>query len=136
MSVRAAGGKANDDAHRPRRIGLRPRDPRHGRQRGSARGQMQKLSAGKFHGDDPSSTFSRRISFLTRQQTAAAQYLDPANARLGSLLTELVRAVCPPMSALAPIATTVPPRRTITSSFATTTFFCAASYRAICNTMM
>ena len=46
---RAAGGEADDDAHRPRRIGLRPRDARHGRQRGSARGQMQKLSAGKFH---------------------------------------------------------------------------------------
>ena len=40
---------ANDDAHRSRRIGLRPRTPQHGRQRGSARGQMQKISAGKFH---------------------------------------------------------------------------------------
>ena len=49
MSVRAAGGNADDQAHRPRRIGLRPRDARHGRQRGSARCQMQKLSAGKFH---------------------------------------------------------------------------------------
>ena len=28
---RAAGSKANDDAHRPRRIGLRPCDARHGR---------------------------------------------------------------------------------------------------------
>jgi hypothetical protein len=28
---------------------LRPRDARHGRQRGSARGQMEKISAGKFH---------------------------------------------------------------------------------------
>jgi hypothetical protein len=28
---------------------LRPRDAQDGRQRGSARGQMQKLSAGKFH---------------------------------------------------------------------------------------
>jgi hypothetical protein len=28
---------------------LRPRDARRGGQRGSARGQMQKLSAGKFH---------------------------------------------------------------------------------------
>ena len=46
---RSAGGKWDDDAHRPRRIGLRPRDARHGRQRGSARGQMQKFSAGKFH---------------------------------------------------------------------------------------
>jgi hypothetical protein len=28
-------------------------DPRHSRQRGSARGQMQKSPAGKFHGDLP-----------------------------------------------------------------------------------
>ena len=50
MSFAPPGGKADDDAHRPRRIGLRPRDARHGRQRGSARGQMQKLpSVGKFH---------------------------------------------------------------------------------------
>src|SRR5262249_59505242 len=47
---RKAGREANDDAHRPRRIGLRPRDPRYGRQRGSAGGEMQKLSSvGKFH---------------------------------------------------------------------------------------
>ena len=43
------GAKPTINAHRPRRIGLRPRDARHGRQRGSARCQMQKLSAGKFH---------------------------------------------------------------------------------------
>src|SRR5262249_11763693 len=49
--VRAADRKTNNEAHRPRRIGFRPRDPRDGRQRGSARGQMQKLpSVGKFHG--------------------------------------------------------------------------------------
>src|SRR5262249_15991875 len=41
--------KSDNDAHRPRRIGLRPRDPRNGWQRGSARDQMQKLSAGEFH---------------------------------------------------------------------------------------
>src|SRR5260370_1429296 len=40
---------ANDDAYRPRRIGLSPRDPRHGRQRGNARGEMQEFTAGKFH---------------------------------------------------------------------------------------
>src|SRR5262249_8983218 len=40
--------------YRPRRIGLRPRDTRHGRQRGSACGQMQKISAGKFHVEPPS----------------------------------------------------------------------------------
>src|SRR5262249_34740354 len=39
----------HDHAHRPRWIGLRPRNARHGRERGSASGQMQKLSAGKFH---------------------------------------------------------------------------------------
>ena len=32
----SAGGCGDDDAHRPRRIVLRPRDARHGRQRGSA----------------------------------------------------------------------------------------------------
>src|SRR5262245_64889790 len=46
---RPASGVADDDAHRTRWIGLRPSDPRHGRERGSARGQMQKISAGKFH---------------------------------------------------------------------------------------
>src|SRR5262245_47332795 len=48
--ARTAGAIADDDAYRPRRIGLRPRDTRHGWQRGSARGQMQKLpTVGKFH---------------------------------------------------------------------------------------
>jgi len=50
----AAGGKADDDADRPRRIGLRPGDPRDGRQRGGARCEMQKISAGKFHFEPPS----------------------------------------------------------------------------------
>jgi hypothetical protein len=45
----SARGKTDDDAHRPRWIGLRPRDPRDGRQRSSGRGQMEKISAGKFH---------------------------------------------------------------------------------------
>jgi len=48
--VRAARGIADDDVYRPRRIGLRPRDAREGEQRGSSRCQMQKFSAGKFHG--------------------------------------------------------------------------------------
>jgi hypothetical protein len=50
-------GIGHDDRDRPRRIALRPRNPRHSRQRGSARGQMQKLSAGKFHDDDPLQPF-------------------------------------------------------------------------------
>src|SRR5262245_41984747 len=43
------GRKCNHRPHRPRWIGLRPSQARHGRQRGSACCQMQKLSAGKFH---------------------------------------------------------------------------------------
>jgi hypothetical protein len=46
----ASGREANNDAHRSRWIGLHPSNMRHGRQRGSAGGQMQKLpSVGKFH---------------------------------------------------------------------------------------
>src|SRR5262245_20123111 len=47
--LRAAGGYGDDQAHRPRRIGLRPCDTRYCWQHGSARGQTQKLSTGKFH---------------------------------------------------------------------------------------
>jgi hypothetical protein len=46
----AAGGKADDQAHRPCRIGLRPRNPRYGRERGRTRCEMQECAAGKFHG--------------------------------------------------------------------------------------
>jgi hypothetical protein len=45
---RLARGKSDDHAHRPRGVGLRPSNARDGRERGT-RGQMQKLSAGKFH---------------------------------------------------------------------------------------
>ena len=47
---RSSGRKPDQHPHRPRWIGLRPRDTRHGWQRGSARGQMQECAAGKFHG--------------------------------------------------------------------------------------
>src|SRR5262249_4261866 len=50
----ASCGGTDDQTHRPRRIGLRPRETPHGRQRGSARDQMQKISAGKFHLNLPS----------------------------------------------------------------------------------
>src|SRR5215472_11263777 len=47
--------ETNNQTHRPRRIGLRPRNPRQRWQRGNASGPIQKLSAvGKFHGADPS----------------------------------------------------------------------------------
>src|SRR5262245_61977058 len=44
-----AGGKADHDPHRPRRVGLRESDARDDRQRGGARGQAEKISAGKLH---------------------------------------------------------------------------------------
>src|SRR5262249_18999668 len=51
---RRARRKADDDAHWSRRIGLRPCEARDRRQRGSAGGEMQKLSSvGKFHGPLP-----------------------------------------------------------------------------------
>src|SRR5262249_24550824 len=46
----AACRLADDDLHRSRRIGLCACNMRSERQRGSAGSQMQKLSAGKFHG--------------------------------------------------------------------------------------
>ena len=48
MSGAPPAGKPTIDAHRSRRIGLRPRDARHGRQRGSACGQMQEFRRGSF----------------------------------------------------------------------------------------
>ena len=44
-----AGRKSNDQAHRPRRIGLRRCDPRERREDGGTCCQMQKLSARTFH---------------------------------------------------------------------------------------
>jgi hypothetical protein len=79
----AARGKADDDAHRPRRIGLRPCDAGYGRQRGSARGQMQEISAGKFHFEPPSRFTSldhlvgaQRRDWLERHDRSP---LQPAN---------------------------------------------------------
>jgi hypothetical protein len=47
---RAAGRGGDDQPHRPRRIGLRPRDARHGWQRGSTRCHMQESTARQVHG--------------------------------------------------------------------------------------
>src|SRR5712671_3260937 len=58
----AARGISNDAAKRPRRIGLRPRNAGHGRQRRSARGQMQKSTARKFHGSSfPAALCAKRL---------------------------------------------------------------------------
>jgi hypothetical protein len=45
----AAGWKADEQAHRMRRVGLRTRQARRERQRGGR--ELQKFSAWKFHGD-------------------------------------------------------------------------------------
>src|SRR5215472_17331419 len=50
---RVTGWESNDEAHRPRRISIRPCEPRHRRKRDGAHCQMQKLSAAKFHDDPP-----------------------------------------------------------------------------------
>jgi hypothetical protein len=55
MSPPATRRKTDNDAHRPRRIGLRPRDARGGRESGSARCQMQELMTEKFHNLPPPS---------------------------------------------------------------------------------
>src|SRR6266540_6519113 len=47
---RATRRKWNHEPDRPRRIGLCACNARDGRQSGNAGGQLQKLSAGKFHG--------------------------------------------------------------------------------------
>src|SRR5262249_52280955 len=72
--------------HRPRRVVLRPSDTRHGWQRSSARGQMQKLpSVGKFHFELPflvfySITSSARASSVgassSRRPTIGSGYGD------------------------------------------------------------
>jgi hypothetical protein len=47
---RGPGGEADNEADRSRRIIKRTCNARHGRERGSARCQMEKMSAGKFQG--------------------------------------------------------------------------------------
>jgi hypothetical protein len=47
---------ADDQSHRPRRIRLRPSEAPDGRERESARGQMQKMTAGELHGATQNTT--------------------------------------------------------------------------------
>jgi len=57
----AAGSNGDDQAHRPRWKSLRLSETRGGRQRRSARGQMQKISAGKFHFEPPFTSFDHLV---------------------------------------------------------------------------
>jgi hypothetical protein len=67
-----AGRESDDDAHRPRRIGLRPRYPRHSRQSGSPYCEMQKFPAGKFHFESPFTSFDH----LVGEQLQRVGHLD------------------------------------------------------------
>src|SRR5262249_62412056 len=68
-----AGAIADDDAHRPRRIGLRPCHARHRRERGRARSQMQKLpAAGEVYFLPPPTSFDQPL----REPIAPNRYLD------------------------------------------------------------
>jgi hypothetical protein len=75
-------------------------------QRRSARSQMQKLSVGKFHGDDPLSALSQKHS--TSQHGSRPHdgaILRPGLCLLGSKAPIAIGARQQPMSGLAPIAT-------------------------------
>src|SRR5262249_31015985 len=54
-----------DDAHRPRRVGLRACDPRYGKERASTRCEMQKLTTRKLH-DDASLSVARCSGIVRR----------------------------------------------------------------------
>ena len=79
MSV-APPAETDDDAHRPRRIGLRPRDARDGRERGGARGQMQKLFGGEVSSSPLCLAKVHSITSLARQVMAFMCARRPAGA--------------------------------------------------------
>src|SRR5258705_13278070 len=84
----AAGRSANNDAHRPRRIALRPCSPRQGPQRNSAGGQMQKLSSvGKFH----ERLLPENIKKACAIALAAQQMLGNARRPMAPTLPEMRR---------------------------------------------
>ena len=69
--VGTARRKRDDPVHRARRIGLRPRDTRHGWQRRSARGQMQEFAAGKFHFEPPFTSLDHLVGEQRRRDFKA-----------------------------------------------------------------
>ena len=63
-----ASGKADDRVDWSRRIGLRACDPRHGRERSSARRQMQERAARKFSGGPPAGQYYSNFSARERSR--------------------------------------------------------------------
>src|SRR5262249_60488939 len=78
---RATRRERRDQPYRTRRIGLRPCDVRRKRQRGSARGQMQKISAGEVFFLPPFTSFDhplralvgKKRQFLSQRPLAAVR---------------------------------------------------------------
>jgi hypothetical protein len=75
--------RESHDAHRPRRIGLRSRDPRPRRQRGSASREAQKISAGKFHIEPPFTSFDHLVGAGEQCHAGIAGPLSGANRKDG-----------------------------------------------------
>src|SRR5215831_9662354 len=94
-----ASRKADDDAHRPRWIGLRPSNMRHGRERGSARGQMQECAAGKFHSALPA--FRAMIPFQLHSGLMLAARITLPHFSVSSAMS-LPKSTGEPGSAVAP----------------------------------
>src|SRR5262249_16673459 len=97
--VPAAGSKSDDHSHRPRRIGLRPCDARHGRQRGRARCQMQKLSAGKFHFEPSRYPSHHSITSSARARSVGGTSRPSALAVLRLMASSYLVAACTGRSA-------------------------------------
>ena len=65
--VRAAGGKTDHDAHGPRRITLRARHVRRGRERRGAGDERQKSATGEFHAALPDQPFKLILPLIPAQ---------------------------------------------------------------------
>src|SRR5262249_15421005 len=92
----------HDDLDRPRRIGLRPCDARHGRQRGSTGGQTEKISTGKFHSTLPafgSITLSGFHSGLMLAARITFAHFSVSSARSFPKSAGESASTSPPMSA-------------------------------------
>src|SRR5262245_3686312 len=97
-----ARGKRINDRDGTRRIGLRPCDPRHGRQRGSARCKMEKISAGKFHSALPE--YGRRSAFRHHSALMLAPRITFAHFAVSSAMSFL-KSVGEPLNTVPPCST-------------------------------
>src|SRR5215467_12960734 len=83
----------HDQTRRPQRIGLRERDVRHRRQRGSARCEMEKISAENFHSSpsaacNPMGTGTNKlIPFLRSRKWQCRLLAQSRHAEVGRLMS-------------------------------------------------